>query len=132
MTRARRMTSPGFFTLDAVSLASLARLRLLLSLVPIYTRNIPSIHNMQASASRQALLAARPAARRSLPRPQAYRRAYATVQEVSHSSPSNSSTIYPADSESLRSQSQMPAQAGTAGSHMASGLLGGGVVLAAL
>ncbi|GAA5865710.1 hypothetical protein JCM3774_004975 [Rhodotorula dairenensis] len=64
---------------------------------------------MQASASRQALLAARPAARRSLPRPQAYRRAYATAQKT-----------------------QLPAQAGTAGSHMVSGLLGGGVVLAAL
>jgi hypothetical protein len=87
---------------------------------------------MQASASRQALLAARPAARRSLPRPQAYRRAYATVQEVSHSGLSSSIIVFSADSTWPDEQSQMPAQAGTAGSHMVSGLLGGGVVLAAL
>ncbi|POY72565.1 hypothetical protein BMF94_4392 [Rhodotorula taiwanensis] len=65
---------------------------------------------MQAPATRSALLAAaRPAARRSLPRPQAYRRAYATVQET-----------------------RIPGQAGNASSHLMSGLLGGGVVLAGL
>ncbi|BGP23115.1 hypothetical protein Rt10032_c23g6651 [Rhodotorula toruloides] len=61
---------------------------------------------MQAPATRFAAAAARPAARRALPRPQAYRRTYATAQEAS--------------------------TAGTAGSHFGSALLGGGVVLGGL